>query len=180
MATLPTLAMHRTLSQQKDSPVCDQRLTTIKENQSSHNGPTNEQRKGEVGGQCRPVPHGASTHCACLSNDGSKAFLLWNMIHSFHSFLATGCQSASCNSRIHLLCYEGAGSTAGEGRGMRSGEEDVQEDFPAWGRTDSVVWGWGNQACRRRNIRVCLPADSLKQGLVLLSQLLASCFCINY
>lgn len=80
-------------------------------------------------------------------------------------FLTTGCQSADYNSKIHLLCYKGIGNS---GR---------QEEFPARGGTGSVVWGWGNQTYRRRNLKksAFLLTFSLKQGFILLQQLL---FCL--
>lgn len=105
---------------------------------------------------------------------GQRCFISWNMIHSFHSFLATGCQSARCNSRIHFLCYEGAGSR--ESRRTSQGE-----------RTDRV---WSRM--RRPSLqekaprRACLSSSSLSEtrvpptAILLLLLLLASCSCVNY
>lgn len=102
--------MDGTLMQATGHSMCGHKVATINRSQLFHNDPRREQRREEMDSCHRPVPHGATTQCACLSKNGSEVFLWWKMIHAFNSFLATGRHSAGCNLRIHLLCYEGAGN----------------------------------------------------------------------
>lgn len=141
MVTFPTLAIDRPKVRPQTALCGAREWPLIKENQSPHNDPTREYREEKWDISVDLFQMGPQVLCAYLSKDGSEAFLLWNMIYSFHSFLATGCQSAAHHSRIHLLCSEGAGSW-----------DRGQEDFAAGGRTDRVVWGWGNQDYRRKNL----------------------------
>lgn len=39
-----------------------------------------------------------------VSKDGSEAFYYEILYINFYGFLATGCQSDSCNPRINFLC----------------------------------------------------------------------------
>lgn len=103
IAILPSLAMDRPLIQATDNPMVGQGVDTFNLSQLSHRDPGREQRRGEEGGQCWPVPHRATPDCACLTKDGSQASLLWNTTHSIYSFLATGYQSGDCSSRVQGL-----------------------------------------------------------------------------
>lgn len=85
---MPAIDVHSANPRHRQNPNPGYRQPCMR-SESSH------QRSGEVGSQRRPTPYKATTQCACfLKNDGSEALLLWNMIHSLYSFLATGCQSA--------------------------------------------------------------------------------------
>lgn len=70
------------------------------------------------------------------------------MIHSFSSFLATGCQSAGCNSRIHLLCDEGAGSSGDGGVGGGIGKTSQQEaELTVWFEDEETKPAEGGNFC---------------------------------